>query len=95
MAPLLNKLYRTEWRLFHNFFCPSVKLIAKNRVGPKRIKRYDAPKTPAQRVMESPHVEPSVKQTLAKQLEELNPFVLRKAIDNRLKKVFAVNTRPR
>lgn len=92
MVPLLNKLYRTEWRLFHNFFCPSIKLIEKQKVGSKRIKRYDAPKTPAQRVMESPHVEPSVKQALATQLEGLNPFVLRKAIDQRLKKVFAVNT---
>jgi len=29
IVPLLNKLYKTEWRSFHNFFCPSVKLIAK------------------------------------------------------------------
>ena len=34
-SPLLNDLYRTEWRLFHNFFCPSVKLIAKERIGSK------------------------------------------------------------
>jgi hypothetical protein len=24
VVPLLNALYSTEWRLFHNFFCPSV-----------------------------------------------------------------------
>ena len=30
-VPLLNKLYSKEWRLFHNFFCPSVKLISKKR----------------------------------------------------------------
>ena len=29
----LNDLYRNEWRLFHNFFCPSVKLISKERIG--------------------------------------------------------------
>jgi len=44
--PLLNNLYTKEWRLFHNFFCPSVKLIAKERVGAKTIKRHDLPKTP-------------------------------------------------
>jgi hypothetical protein len=92
MVPLLNKLYTTEWRLFHNFFCPSFKLIAKKRVGSKHIKHYDAPKTPFQRVMESPHVEESIKRKLTRQLEGLNPFVLRKAIDTRIRKVFAVNT---
>jgi hypothetical protein len=29
---LLNNLYEQEWRLFHNFFCPSVKLISKERI---------------------------------------------------------------
>ena len=29
VVPLLNHLYKNEWRLFHNFFCPSVKLIEK------------------------------------------------------------------
>jgi hypothetical protein len=51
---LLNDLYRTEWRLFHNFFCPSVKLIAKDRIGSKTVRRHDSPKTPYQRIIESP-----------------------------------------
>ena len=38
-VPLLNDLYPTEWRLFHSFFCPSVKLIAKERIGSKTVKR--------------------------------------------------------
>lgn len=46
VVPLLNELYTTEWRLFHNFFCPSVKLVAKQRIASKTIKRYDDPKTP-------------------------------------------------
>ena len=49
VVPLLNDLYTKEWRLFHNFFCPSVKLIAKKRIGSKTIKRHDSPKTPYQR----------------------------------------------
>ena len=45
-VPLLNNLYRRQWRAFHNFFCPSVKLLDKQRMGSKTIKRYDSPKTP-------------------------------------------------
>ena len=33
IVPLMNNLYTTEWRLFHNFLCPSVKLIEKKRVS--------------------------------------------------------------
>jgi hypothetical protein len=32
VVPLMNELYTTEWRLFLNFFCPSVKLLEKKRV---------------------------------------------------------------
>lgn len=85
---LLNKLYKTEWRLFHNFFCPSVKLIAKQRIASKTIKRYDNPKTPYQRVMDSPDIDPSIKQKLTKLFKTLNPFHLRKAMEDKLKKIF-------
>jgi hypothetical protein len=65
-----------------------VKLLSKEKLGSKTIKRYDRPKTPYQRVMESPHVPSPVKQDLFEQLENLNPFVLRKAMENKLKKIF-------
>ncbi|HCY18464.1 MAG TPA: integrase [Deltaproteobacteria bacterium] len=88
VVPLLNKLYTQEWRLFHNFFCPSVKLVAKQRIASKTIKRYDSPKTPFQRIMESSHIADSVKQNLKEQSLSLNPFLLRKAMELKLKKVF-------
>jgi hypothetical protein len=87
VVPLLNDLYRQEWRLFHNFFCPSMKLLSKERVGSKTLKRHDPPKTPYQRIMESPHILPNAKHDLSKQLEKLNPFVLREAMEKRLKKI--------
>lgn len=93
IVPLLNKLYKTEWRLFHNFFCPSVKLIAKQRIASKTIKRYDKPKTPYQRVMDSPHISLSTKQKLTKLFKELNPFHLRKAMEDKLKKIFLLSTK--
>jgi hypothetical protein len=94
VAPL-NNLYAKEWRLFHNFFCPSVKLIAKERTGSKTVKRHDFPKTPYHRIMDSPHIQESVKLSLTKQLENLNPFLLRKIIDRKLKKIFSINNKPR
>ncbi len=85
---LLNGLYTREWRLFHNFFCPSMKLIAKERVGSKTLKRHDSPKTPYQRIMESPHIGETVKHALTKQLQTLNPFSLREAMESKLKEIF-------
>ena len=87
VVPLLNDLYRQEWRLFHNFFCPSVKLLSKERIGSKTIKHHDRPKTPYHRILESPHISLNIKQGLSKQLEKLNPFVLREAMEKRLKKI--------
>jgi len=87
----LNNLYTKEWRLFRNVFCPSVKLIAKERIGSKTIKHYDLPKTSYQRIMDSPHIHESVKLSLSKQLENLNPFMLRKTMDKKLKIIFSIN----
>jgi hypothetical protein len=84
VVSLLNKLYKSPWRLFHNFFCPSMKLLSKERIGSKTIKTHASPKTPYQRILESPLISSSVKQTLTKQFEILNPFVLRETIERQL-----------
>ena len=91
IVPLLNELYTSEWRLFHNFFCPSVKLLEKQRVASKTIKRYDTPKTPYQRIMDSPDITTAVKHTLTELLETLNPFHLRRAMEGKLKKIFQMS----
>jgi hypothetical protein len=90
IVPLLNELYKTEWRLFHNFFCPSVKLIEKQRIASKTMKRYDSPKTPYQRIMDSPDVDAHTKQKLSKLFKGLNPFHLRTAMEDKLKKIFSL-----
>ncbi len=87
-VPLLNDLYTTEWRLFLNFFCPSVKLIEKKRVASKTVKRYDKPKTPYQRVLEHPDVSAEIKNTLKEQYKTLNPFDLRRVMEEKLKRIF-------
>lgn len=85
---LMNELYSSEWRLFLNFFCPSVKLIEKKRVASKTVKRYDKPKTPYQRVLESPDISPETKKSLKKQMKDLNPFDLKRAMEEKLKAIF-------
>jgi hypothetical protein len=65
-----------------------MKLIAKERIGSKTLKRHDSPKTPYQRIMESPHIGETVKTALTNQLRTLNPFVLREAMESKLKEIF-------
>ena len=50
IVDMMNDLYRSEWRLYHNFFQPSTKLIEKKVIASKVFKRYDIPKTPYERV---------------------------------------------
>jgi hypothetical protein len=88
VVPLMNALYTSEWRLFLNFFCPSVKLLEKKRIASKTVKRYDKPKTPYQRILESPHVPAESKRQLKEQYKTLNPFELRKNLEEKLRKIF-------
>ncbi|MCF7895219.1 MAG: integrase [Candidatus Omnitrophica bacterium] len=91
VVPLMNDLYTSQWRLYHNFFCHSVKLISKKRIASRTVKRYDKPKTPYQRVLESKHIPASAKRNLKEQIKGLNPFQLRRAMKKKLKKIFAAN----
>lgn len=76
LIPLLNELYTSEWNQYFNFFIPSLKLINKLRLGSKTIKKYEKPKTPFQRLMQSDHVTEEAKEKLKKTFQTLNPFLL-------------------
>lgn len=80
----LNDLYRNEFRLFKNFFQPVIMLISKERIGGKIHRKYDTPKTPYARVMESKEVPEQVKQELRRVYESLNPAALKRTIDAKL-----------
>ena len=90
VVPLLNALYSNEWRLYHNFFIPSVKLIEKKRVGSKTIKRYDKPKTPFQRVLEADtfYVSNAKKRELQKIYDSINPFEPRNIMEKKIASIF-------
>jgi integrase-like protein len=72
---VLGRLY-TLLRLQLNFFRPVRKLLSKQRVGAKIIKRYDPPQTPYQRVVAARILSPTQGQALAAQLAALDPIVL-------------------
>jgi hypothetical protein len=71
----LQQLYDVV-RLYTNFFQPSLKLLSKERIGGKVRKKYDAAKTPYQRVLESEQVTAEVKAALQQEYLTLNPLAL-------------------
>lgn len=87
ITSLLNDLYTNEWRLLMNFFLPQVKLLAKERIGSKTIKRHDRPQTPLQRLLAHPTISPKLKRQLQSQLSTLDPFFLHNRINNKIKMI--------
>lgn len=92
MVALMNDLYCSEWRLLLNFFLPSVKLLAKERIKSKTVKRFDAPKTPFQRLIESKKVSQGTKDRLQLLCSTLNPFTLQKNMSKKIRIVLQLAT---
>jgi hypothetical protein len=87
---LINDLFRNELRLYKNFFQPVMKLTEKIRVKGKKHRKYDKPKTPYQRIMESDQVEVEVKKKLKEIYNSLNPAELKRGIDEKVKKLYKI-----
>lgn len=83
----LNELYTSEWNDFHNYFSVSVKLISKDRVGSQIIKKYDDPKTPVQRLLESEHIPQQTKVFLSQKFQQLDPFQLQEQMACKIKRI--------
>src|SRR3990167_8482737 len=81
---IINDLYRNELRLYKNFFQPVMKLTKKYRVAGKIKKKYDTPKTPYRRLMESERITKKQKKELKQTYESLNPGNLKRSIDMKL-----------
>ena len=87
---VINGLYRYELRLYKNFFQPVMKLTRKIREKGKVHRRYDTPRTPYQRLMESEQIPDETKNELAKVYQLLNPAELKRNIDQRLQELFHI-----
>lgn len=83
----LNDLYRNELRLFENLFLPSMKLFKKERIGSRVKRRYDKPKTPFERVLESGQGDPIKIAELKKLKATINPFDLAHTIERKLQHI--------
>ena len=81
-ARILAELYEVV-RLYVNFFQPSMRLLSKSRLGAKTKRRYDAARTPYDRVLEAQEVSRSSKARLRRQYQSLDPVELLGAL-NRL-----------
>lgn len=79
---ILERIH-VDLRLYINFFQPSFKLIAKERIGNKTLKRYDTAKTPYQRVLERKDITLEAKARLINVYLQLNPAELRRNIDQK------------
>jgi hypothetical protein len=86
---LLGQLYQRA-RLLENFFYPSMKLKSKTRVGSKVRKRYDAPRSPYQRLLDSPHVSQQIKSLLKVEKARLNPAQLKREISRIQQSLWAI-----
>ncbi len=71
-----------------NFFRPIRKLAAKERLGPRLIKRYDEPQTAYQRLPASGVLADEVRADLESLLHRLNPADLQRRIDALLRKLW-------
>lgn len=84
---ILNDLYRNEWRLYINFFQPTMKLkekIKDTKTG-KTKREYFKAQTPYQRLMEHTKATKKQKEMLQSIYDSLNPIKLQKEIERKIK----------
>jgi hypothetical protein len=80
---LLQSIYE-DLRLYSDFFQPVLKLISKERLDNRSIKRYDTAATPYQRVQASKDIPLEAKARLTNLYIQLNPVKLRTTIDQKV-----------
>lgn len=84
----INDLYRNELGLYNNFFLPVMKIASKEKINNSVCrKKYDIAKTPYQRLIESPQISTEQKQKLRRLYLTLNPIQLKKAIDEKIRRI--------
>jgi hypothetical protein len=85
---LMNDIYKNYWCPLKNFYTPAMKLKKKVRVGARIKKEYDKAKTPYQRLMESGQLTLKQQADLTSKKSSLNPFKLRKEMDEKLNRFY-------
>ena len=89
LVPLMNDLYAKEWSQFTNHFKPTFKLLKREKKNGRTKRIYEkTPRTPYQRLLDSPDIPEETKARLRAEHAELDPFALKKSIEVKLKKFF-------
>jgi hypothetical protein len=88
LIPLMNDVYANEWSLYQNHFCPNMKLTEKQRINARYKKKYDVPKTPYQRLLDCDLITDEAKSRLQDVHQSLNPFILKRTIEHKLRQIF-------
>lgn len=89
LVALMNDLYAQEWSQFTNHFKPTFKLLRREKQAGRTKRVYEkTPKTPYQRLLESPDIPEAKKAQLRAQHAQFDPFELKKNIEIKLKKFF-------
>lgn len=79
---------------FLNHFVPSKRIVSKERIGARwKVTREKTALTPYQRVLLRDDVSDEVKQKIRDEHERLNPLMLKREIDRKLKRVFDIQKR--
>lgn len=91
LVALMNDLYAQEWSQFTNHFKPTFKLLKRAKQAGKTKRVYEpTPKTPYQRLLDSPDIAEATKVKLRAAHAQLDPFALKKNIEVKLKQFFTV-----
>jgi len=84
---ILRELYGC-FTAYKNFFQPTMKLVEKVRVEGKIHRKYDQPKTPYQRLIESGQISATARKALMAQYESLNVAALRRRVEELRNRLF-------
>jgi hypothetical protein len=87
VVPVINTLCKGALGQLLNYFLPTLKLESKERVGSRTVRKYGPARTPLARVLDCPQADARTKEQLRQHKQSLNPFALRRQVDQQLKRI--------
>lgn len=88
---IMNELYDVLEE-YINFFLPSMKCIAKTRIGSRYVRSYNTAQTAYQRVLAHPLISDGIKNQLQEKYATLNPRILQQKSDRLIRRLYAIKS---
>ena len=88
----MNQLYVQEWSQFQNHFRPTLKLHSRDKRGSRLYVGTKNRRLPNARLLASPQISPKIKARLRAQHAQLNPFPLKKNIEQKFRLFFTAQS---